>query len=248
MDNRSNPQRQADLEEIKKEMSQLAAKISQNQAYLMGKIAKLEADLIDERERNRELETKIAETIKKNEDLEAQLKTQNTEERDGKAKIGELEGEIERIKTVEIAKLQADLNQTMTFLDLLDLERWSYLAKTDSWYKVIGQEMAFDEAEAYCASRRSRLVSIHSQEENDFVWKLVKTVPSNWAFWIGLKRNPNKGNAFEWMDGSSVNFTNWYLGEPDSRAHALFNSHTGKWAQLPPTYHAAFICKRSSQF
>ncbi|CAJ0952965.1 unnamed protein product, partial [Mesorhabditis belari] len=210
----------------------------------MGKIAKLEADLVDGRERDRELERKIAETKRKNDDLEAQLSEQNTEVRDGKAKIGELEGKITALQSKNF-DLETQIDRTMTFLDL---DGWSYLAKTASWYKVIDQGMTFDEAEAYCASRKSHLVSIHSQEENDFVWELAKTVDSlNW-FWIGLKRNPNKGNAFEWTDGSSVDYMNWRSGEPDSRDHAALWSHNGQWRVWSPTDQRPFICGRSSEF
>ena len=53
------------------EMSRWTGKIGQIEANL--KIAKLEADLVDGRESNRELERKIAETKRKDEDLEAQL-------------------------------------------------------------------------------------------------------------------------------------------------------------------------------
>ncbi|CAJ0952902.1 unnamed protein product, partial [Mesorhabditis belari] len=237
----------ADLKGIDSKVAEMSrtisARMAQNEADLMGK---------------------IAETKRKNDDLETQLKTQNTELRDGKTMIGELDGKINALqsknsdletqiqferenKTAEIAKLRADLNRTMSFLELYR-DRWSYLAKTASWYKVIDQGMTFDEAVAYCASRKSHLVSIHSQEENDFVWKLAKNVHSNWEFWIGLKRNPNKGNAFEWTDGSSVDFTNWMVGEPDSNTHAELGSGHGQWMVWSPTHQRYFICKRSSQF
>ncbi|CAJ0952966.1 unnamed protein product, partial [Mesorhabditis belari] len=258
-------QLEADLEEMKKdkdvEMSRWTTKIAQIEANLMGKIAKLEADLVDGRERNRDLERKIAETKRKNDDLEAQLSDQNTEVKEGKAKNGELEGKInalqsknfdletqiqfERIKTAELVKWQTDLNQTLTFVDR---DGWSYLAKTASWYKAIDQRMTFDEAAAYCASRKIHLVSIHSQEENDFVEKLAKTVYSDASFWIGLKRNPDKGNAFEWTDGSSVDFTNWDEEEPRSETHADLWSGDGKWGTSHPTFQYHFICKRSSKF
>ncbi|CAJ0952969.1 unnamed protein product, partial [Mesorhabditis belari] len=143
-----------------------------------------------------------------------------------------------------MVKLRADLNR-MTFVDR---DGWSYFEKTASWYKVVDQEMTFDEAEADCTSRKSHLVSIHSQEENDFVWKLAKNVHSCAGFWIGLKRDPKKGNALEWTDGSSVDFTNWMVGEPDSNTHAALWSNNGEWVVYSPTSQWHFICKRSSQF
>ncbi|CAJ0952963.1 unnamed protein product, partial [Mesorhabditis belari] len=209
-------------------------------------------------------DSKVAEMSRTISALKADLKTQNTEVRDGKAKIGELERKINALqsknsdletqiqferenKTIEIAKLHADLNRTMNLLNLYR-DGWSYLAKTASWYKVIDQEITFDEAEAYCASRKSHLVTIHSQEENDFVQELAETVHSTSGFWIGLKRNPNQGKALEWTDGSSVDFTNWYPGEPASRTHSTLLSHDGKWQVIVPTHQRYFICKRSSQF
>ncbi|CAJ0923540.1 unnamed protein product, partial [Mesorhabditis belari] len=183
---------------------------------------------------------------RKNDDLEAQLRTQNTEVRDGKVKIGELEGKINAFQS-KISGLETQINRTMNLLDLYR-DGWSYLAKTASWYKGFGQWMTFDEAEAYCASRKGHLVSIHSQEENDFVWKLAKNFPANRSFWIGLKRNPDKGNAFEWTDGSSVDFTNWMVGEPDSYTHAVLWNDKGKWGVDPPNEEFQFICKRDSEF
>ncbi|CAJ0952942.1 unnamed protein product, partial [Mesorhabditis belari] len=203
---------------------------------LTTEMAQIEAKLIG----------KIAETKRKNDDLEAQLRTQNTEARDGKAKIGELEGEINALQSKN-SDLETQINRTMNLLDLYQ-DGWSYLAKTASWYKVIEQRMSFDEAEAYCASRKSHLVSIHSQEEHDFVWKLAKPVSSYGWFWIGLKRNPDKKNAFEWTDGSSLDFTNWEEREPYSDTHAYLHSSDGIWRAYYPTNQYPFICKRSSQF
>ncbi|CAJ0949728.1 unnamed protein product, partial [Mesorhabditis belari] len=225
------------------EMSLLTAKMAQIEANLTGK---------------------IAETKRKNDDLEAQLRTQITEVRDGKVKIGELEGKINALqsensdletqikferenKTAEMVKLQADLNRTMNLLDLYR-DGWLYLAKTASWYKVFGEWKTFDNAEADCASRKGHLVTIHSQEENDFVQKLARTVHLITLFWIGLKRNPNQENAFESTDGSSVDFTNWFPGEPDSDTHAVLGSSHGKWGASSSIHPHPFICKRSFRF
>ncbi|CAJ0923524.1 unnamed protein product, partial [Mesorhabditis belari] len=248
-------QLEADLEEMKKhkeaEMSRWAEKIAQIEANL--KIAKLEADLVDERERNRELERKIAEAKRKNDDLEAQLRTQDTEMRDGKAKIGELEGKINALQS-KISGFETQIqfereSKTAEMVTwILDLEGWSYLAKTASWYKIIEQNMTFDKAEAYCASRKIHLVSIHSPAENDFVQELAETVHLNCGFWIGLKRNPNKENAFEWTDGSAVDFTNWRIEEPNSNPYVHLHSSDGIWRAYSPTNQYRFICKRSFQF
>ncbi|CAJ0922806.1 unnamed protein product, partial [Mesorhabditis belari] len=301
------------------EMSRWTAKIAQIEAKLEANSVDVNLLTVDGRERNRELERKMAETKRKNDDHEAQLNETQQELVEARAKISGLETEIKceqkersdeftkinskisqsddrstkidaelkveidskvaemsRIismkmaqietdlmgkimkleadvhsferenKTAEIMKLRADLNGTMTFLDL-DLAGWSYLAKTASWYKVIDQKMTFDEVEAYCADQMGHLVCIHSREENDFVRKLAKTVGSYSSFWIGLKRNPNKRDALEWTDGSSMDFINWHRGQPDSDTHAALWNDDGKWRLYPRTYQFGLICKRSSQ-
>ncbi|CAJ0922820.1 unnamed protein product, partial [Mesorhabditis belari] len=199
--------------------------------------------------------SELAETKRKNDDLEAQLRTQNTEVRDGKAKIGELEGKINALQS-ENSDLETQINRTMTWI--WELNGWSYLAKTASWYKAFDQRMTFDEVEAYCANRKSQLVSIHSQEENDFVWGLAKDVNSMWGFWIGLKKIPRRRQPFEWTDGSSVDFTNWNEGRPGSSTHTYLGSGDGKWLLTEKThpkkavyarrYQWGLICKRRSPF
>ncbi|CAJ0922762.1 unnamed protein product, partial [Mesorhabditis belari] len=168
---------------------------------------------------------------------------------EARGKISGLETEIEferENKTAEIKKLRAYLNRTMTLV--LDPNGWSYLTKTASLYKVIDQEMTFDEAEAYCAGRQGHLVTIQSEEENDFVQKLAKTVHPFHGFWIGLKSKPNDENALEWTDGSSVDFTNWDPKDPDWDTHTYLDSDDGKWRVYSPGRLLRFICKIRSQF
>uniref|UniRef100_A0A3Q3B1T1 C-type lectin domain-containing protein n=1 Tax=Kryptolebias marmoratus TaxID=37003 RepID=A0A3Q3B1T1_KRYMA len=80
-----------------------------------------------------------------------------------------------------------------------------------------------------CISRGANLVSIHNQEEEEFLSKYNKGSTK----WIGLKHNPIEGGGFKsfliesfcnlgysWSDGSPVTHTNWGIGEP--------NNHEGR--------------------
>ncbi|CAJ0924094.1 unnamed protein product, partial [Mesorhabditis belari] len=198
-------------------------------------------ELVETRGNILELQTEIARERNETKDKDVEMSRLT-------AKMAQIEANLmEKITETKRKNddLEAQLNRTM---NLLKLDGWSYLAKTASSYKFIARPMTFDEAEEYCASQKDHLVSIHSQEENDFVQKLAKNVTSSLVFWIGMKRNPNKENAFEWTDGSSVDFTNWKVGEPDSNTHAYLWSNTGTWEAYSPTKQYRFICKRSSQF
>ncbi|XP_036902809.1 low affinity immunoglobulin epsilon Fc receptor isoform X2 [Sturnira hondurensis] len=62
-----------------------------------------------------------------------------------------------------------------------------------------------------CSDLHGRLVSIHSQEEQDFLAKYVNKKGS----WIGL-RDLNIEGEFVWMDGSTLDYSNWRPGEPNN--------------------------------
>ncbi|KAJ8038587.1 Echinoidin [Holothuria leucospilota] len=92
----------------------------------------------------------------------------------------------------------------------------------DSCYRFFGQHLNLKDASFNCRIHGSRgrfayLVSIHSQEENDFVATLVKssTDPEdeNAHIWIGLNDEVEEGN-FAWSDGTDLDFTEWFPGQP----------------------------------
>ncbi|XP_051907364.1 macrophage mannose receptor 1 [Hippocampus zosterae] len=66
-----------------------------------------------------------------------------------------------------------------------------------------------------CVARGANLVSIHSQEEEDFLSLYSKGSSK----WIGLRNNPTEG-GYSWSDGSALSHTHWGPGEP--------NNHEGR--------------------
>ncbi|XP_024406977.2 low affinity immunoglobulin epsilon Fc receptor isoform X2 [Desmodus rotundus] len=62
-----------------------------------------------------------------------------------------------------------------------------------------------------CNKLNGRLVSIHNQEEQDFLAKYVNKKGS----WIGLRDLDIEGE-FVWMDGSPLDYSNWRPGEPNN--------------------------------
>ncbi|KAL6740154.1 hypothetical protein Aduo_013539 [Ancylostoma duodenale] len=57
----------------------------------------------------------------------------------------------------------------------------------------------FDEAEKKCQALGAHLVSIHSEEENQFV-----------------RAKKDKSGKWYWVDGTEMNFTRWSVGEPNN--------------------------------
>ncbi|MFN3196914.1 MAG: lectin-like protein [Bradymonadia bacterium] len=79
-----------------------------------------------------------------------------------------------------------------------------------STYLICGdeQEMAYEDAEAFCAGLGSRLVIINDQAENDFL------VASGYSGAIGLTDRTEEG-VFVWADGTALDYENWNRGEPN---------------------------------
>lgn len=115
-------------------------------------------------------------------------------------------------------------------------------------YKVFGRKQArnWSEAKNECKEIDSQLVSIHSQEEQDFVTLLLLPVRLN--TWIGLYSTIG-GRLFHWTDNSSIVYTNWDSNQPDFHkgeeecGHMWFHGRTGKWNDNLCSLKFSFICQ-----
>uniref|UniRef100_A0A914DMK5 C-type lectin domain-containing protein n=1 Tax=Acrobeloides nanus TaxID=290746 RepID=A0A914DMK5_9BILA len=123
-------------------------------------------------------------------------------------------------------------NNLINGSEACDLD-WTYFEPTNKCYKVIVDDMNWDQAVQTCVNMDSIIVSIHSRQHNEFLINMTLSIqPPNitemYAFWIGYYETYNASrwmNAyyltnFQWLDGSMMNFVNWaiiYLGtyEPD---------------------------------
>ncbi|XP_048196830.1 low affinity immunoglobulin epsilon Fc receptor isoform X2 [Perognathus longimembris pacificus] len=77
-----------------------------------------------------------------------------------------------------------------------------------------------------CSDLEGRLVSIHSQEEQDFLSKHTSK-----DSWIGLQDLDVEGD-FVWMDRSPVSYSNWLRGEPNNSGldeHCVMMRASGHW-------------------
>ena len=78
-------------------------------------------------------------------------------------------------------------------------------------YKAYTSLMTWEEAQEYFTTLGGHLVSITSQEEQDFVAAYAKTLAPQDYLWIGVKYPWNK-----WVTGELMTYANWGDGEPDS--------------------------------
>lgn len=84
------------------------------------------------------------------------------------------------------------------------------------YYLVAPTSWTASQQEAICLG--GDLVTINSQEENDWVWETFgddNENPNNWRLWVGLTDQVTEGQ-FEWVSGEAVDFTNWNVTEPNN--------------------------------
>ncbi|KAG1967944.1 C-type lectin domain family 19 member A [Pimephales promelas] len=94
-------------------------------------------------------------------------------------------------------------------------------------YRFFPLNRTWAEADLYCAEfsnghKSAKLTSIHSWEENVFVYDLVNSrvpgIPTD--IWIGLHDRRQEG-TMEWTDGSPYEYNYWDGNQPDDGIHRI---------------------------
>ncbi|XP_072052013.1 echinoidin-like [Amphiura filiformis] len=108
----------------------------------------------------------------------------------------------------------------------------------------------YAEAETACQNLGAKLVSIHSQDENDFVGYFAKHdgVGNSWfGWWIGLD-DRTVTYSYQWVDGTSVDFLNWIAGEPNrsnENCAKIAPKKGEQWYDVSCTLLYPYICKKA---
>jgi len=98
------------------------------------------------------------------------------------------------------------------------------------------------EANDLCNAKAMTLASIHSQEENDFLFGRKPEY-----MWIGLNDLAHEG-YFEWTDGTPLDFNGWQIGQPNGgdawNCGYMSGAYDGEWGDHPCDYEKKAACKR----
>lgn len=85
-------------------------------------------------------------------------------------------------------------------------------------YYLSEKEMTWEEADSIIAGLGGHMVTISSEEENNFLLHIIDEVtdaPHN--AWIGLSDQKKEG-TFTWTNDEALVYTNWNEGEPNDEA------------------------------
>ena len=91
---------------------------------------------------------------------------------------------------------------------------------------------------------QANLVSIHSDEEHQFVLGLTADP------WIGARRDPANRASWLWSDETAWDYTNWAPGAPndsggDEDCVRMFeNNNSGQWNDKECSDRRDFVCKK----
>ncbi|XP_078520349.1 C-type lectin domain family 19 member A [Lissotriton helveticus] len=128
-------------------------------------------------------------------------------------------------------------------------------------YRFFPVNKTWAEADLYCAEfsigiKSAKLASIHSWEENVFVYDLVNSrvpgIPTD--IWIGLHDRRQEGQ-FEWTDGTPHDYAYWDGNQPDDSSHTIaeeedcvqiwyrYNSALRSWNDNSCNRAFPFVCK-----
>ncbi|XP_062372346.1 macrophage mannose receptor 1-like [Sardina pilchardus] len=112
-------------------------------------------------------------------------------------------------------------------------------------YHLVTKKLNWKEAQNYCRTHHSDLISIRSQgDQTNFHNYINPRYPTAYV-WIGLY---NDINSWRWSLDSSgleqIGFSNWSSGEPDNfKGHeSCADFHNGTWSDSPCTLKHPFIC------
>jgi len=87
-----------------------------------------------------------------------------------------------------------------------------YNLQNGHYYQRFDQAMSWHEAVTFCANKGAHLVTITSEDENNFIYELLDNGVNN--SWTGGTDEKQEGK-WEWITGEKWDYNNWPSGEPN---------------------------------
>lgn len=112
-------------------------------------------------------------------------------------------------------------------------------------YLFVNIDKRYSSAVSFCHNLDGHVVSIHSSEENTFVWELAGSGETD--YWLGAVKN-SVGGPYEWTDETVFDYTNFLVGEPNEPGRRCLTTFSGteKWQDVNCglSFVRPFVCKK----
>ncbi|PIC34923.1 hypothetical protein B9Z55_014434 [Caenorhabditis nigoni] len=110
-------------------------------------------------------------------------------------------------------------------------------------YSFVSKRHPYAAAEEYCHSHGYKLATVDSAITANFLASSAATEfgSNNGQFWIGLSRKKDY-TLFFWDDGTSVAYTNFEAGFPNTKDYVAENVRNGRWQTLAQHIELEFVC------
>ncbi|XP_036418621.1 C-type mannose receptor 2-like [Colossoma macropomum] len=106
-------------------------------------------------------------------------------------------------------------------------------------------EKTWEEAESTCEEYGAHLASVHSENEDSFIKRLIYNQAGyNRPSWLGGYNSHIVPKRWYWTDESPFDFSPWTPGQPDGSGHCLQNNFKGGWDDLNCNSKIPFVCAR----
>lgn len=146
---------------------------------------------------------------------------------------------MKKLMQFSIALSIAMLINTIAFADSEKI----YNPVNGHWYQRFDDTMTWHDAKQYCESLDGYLVTITSQEEDDFVYNNLGFVSPH-DCWLGGTDESQEGD-WRWITGENWGYTNWESTKPepnncDNVEHYLMYWTPNSWRGEPAQHKASF--------
>lgn len=93
-------------------------------------------------------------------------------------------------------------------------------------YQLFDTSMNWSEAEAYCESLGGHLVTINSDEEQQFISNNILSIGTKNTYYIGMYRD-NSDSDWKWITNEDIDYVNWDAGEPNDTNENYVHMYRG---------------------
>ncbi|XP_041376074.1 C-type lectin lectoxin-Thr1-like [Gigantopelta aegis] len=114
-------------------------------------------------------------------------------------------------------------------------------------FKAFTERKTRDEARVLCSESGDRLIVLDTAAKNTAVAVYLMSTVGPQSYFLGLTDEQTE-DLFIWENGKSVDFTNWYDGEPDNNGNdedcVQFTTFEEKWEDVKCTDDIKYICEK----